>query len=69
MTELVIAHLVDVDWPVSVKNPCSEISLPVLMEPKEITLLRLRGLSVYDYTESLDMDDEYVKKDSCTVYR
>lgn len=69
MTELVVAHLVDVDWPVKLGGLCSEINLPVLMEPKEITLLRLRGLSVYNYTESLGMGDEYVKKDACTVYR
>lgn len=66
------AHLVDIDWPVkaTVENPCSEIllkSAPVLMEPYQITLLRLRGISVYDYTESLEMPDEWVDKESCYV--
>jgi hypothetical protein len=69
MKNLVAAHLVDVTFDKSVKNPCGEISLPVLMEPREITLLRLRGVDVYDYTESLDMDDELVDKDECRVYR
>lgn len=62
------AHLVDIDWPV-IRNPCSEINLPVLMEPKQITLLRLKGIRVYDYTESLDLESESVEQDSCTVYR
>lgn len=66
------AHLVDIDWPVKleVQNPCGEILLketPVLMEPYQITLLRLKGISVYDYTESLGMDDEWVNKESCFV--
>ncbi len=65
----VIAHLVDVDFKKPIKNPCSEISLPVLMEPKEITLMRLTGYDVYDYTESLNMDPALVDKDSCRVYR
>lgn len=69
MKKLVVAHLVDVNFNTPVKNPCSEISLPVLMEPKEITLLRLRGVEVYDYTESLDMADELVDKDACCIYR
>lgn len=69
MTELVVAHLVDVERLDDEKNICRETDFPVLMEPNEITLLRLRGFSVYDYTESLGMSDEYVKKDSCTVYR
>lgn len=63
------AHLVDVDWPVKLGNLCNEITLPVLMEPSQITILRLKGISVYDYTESLDMDPEMVDKDSCTVYK
>jgi hypothetical protein len=63
------AHLVDVDWPVKLGNPCGEINLPVLMEPKQITLLRLKGLRIYDYTESLGMESESVDQDSCTVYR
>jgi hypothetical protein len=29
------AHLVDIKDP-NVKNPCNEIALPVLVEPKEI---------------------------------
>lgn len=66
------AHLVDIDWPVkvAVENPCMEILLkkaPVLMEHYQITLLRLKGISVYDYTESLEMDDEWVDKESCYV--
>ena len=65
----VLAHLVDVDWPVKTGNLCSEISLPVLMEPKDITMLRLRGVDVYDYTESLDMEAELVDKTSCRSYR
>jgi hypothetical protein len=69
MKKLVAAHLVDVTFNKPVKNPCGEISLPVLMEPKEITLLRLRGVEVYDYTESLGMESESVDQDSCTVYR
>lgn len=69
MEKLVAAHLVDVTFDKSVKNPCGEISLPVLMEPKEITLLRLRGVEVYDYTESLNMTDEFVEKSECRVYR
>lgn len=63
------AHLVDVDWPVKLGNLCNEINLPVLMEPSQITILRLKGLRVYDYTESLNMDPEIVDKDSCTVYK
>lgn len=63
------AHLVDVKWNKPTKNPCCEISLPVLMEPKEITLLRLRGFHVYDYTESLNMEDEIVDQDQCTTLR
>jgi hypothetical protein len=69
MEKLVAAHLVDVTFNKPVKNPCGEISLPVLMEPKEITLLRLRGVEVYDYTESLGMESELVDRDSCTFYR
>ena len=69
MTELVVAHLVDVERLDDKKNLYRGTDFPVLMEPKEITLLRLRGFSVYDYTESLGMGGEYVKKDSCTVYR
>lgn len=63
----VLAHLVDVESP-SIKNPCGEIPLPVLMEPKEITWLRLRGYTVFDYTESLNMDPEFVNKDSVRKY-
>jgi len=63
------AHLVDVDFGNPVVNPCSEINLPVLMEPKQITLLRLKGIRVYDYTESLDLESAFVEQDSCTVYR
>ena len=69
MKTLVAAHLVDVFFNIPVKNPCNEINLPVLMEPKEIMLLRLRGAEVYDYTESLGMNDEMVEKDECRVYR
>lgn len=61
----VLAHLVDVDMKKPVVNPCNEISLPVLVEPKTITLLRLKGYEVFDYTESLDMGPELVEKDSC----
>jgi hypothetical protein len=63
----VIAHLVDVEHP-KIKNPCNEISLPVLMEPKEITWLRLQGRTVFDYTESLKMEPELVDKSSITRY-
>lgn len=59
----VIAHLVDVEQP-NTKNPCGEIALPVLMEPKKITWLRLQGYNVYDYTVSLNMDPELVDEDS-----
>jgi hypothetical protein len=65
------AHLVDIDWPVKAeKNPCCEITLrnvntAVLVEPKQITKLRLQGFSVYDYTEALDMDEEWVDQESC----
>jgi hypothetical protein len=69
MKNLVLAHLVDVDFKNPVINPCGEIHLPVLMELKEITLLRLRGVEVYDYSESLDMGDELVEKDACWSYR
>jgi hypothetical protein len=66
---LVKAHLVTIDWPVktSVTNPCSEIVLsePVLMEPVQITKLRLLGITVFDITESLGMDGELVHKESC----
>jgi hypothetical protein len=64
----VLAHLVDVTAK-HIVNPCNEINLPVLMEPKEITLLRLRGMDVFDYSESLGMSAELVDKDSCKVYR
>jgi len=60
----VLAHLVEVTHK-QVKNPCGEISLPVLMEPKDITFLRLKGYDIYDYTESLDMNSELVDRDSC----
>jgi hypothetical protein len=59
------AHLVDVDWPVKLGNPCNEINLPVLMRPIDITYLRLKGIDVYDYTESLKMEDEFVDPESC----
>jgi hypothetical protein len=62
------AHLVSIT-PRETVNPCNEIYLPVFMEPREITMLRLLGLDVYDYTESLGMDAEWVDKDSCRVYR
>lgn len=66
---LVYAHLVDIDWPVkNVQNPCSEILLgkaPTLMEPYQITLLRLKGINVFDLTESLGMKPELVHKESC----
>lgn len=63
----VIAHLVDVEHK-EIKNPCNEISLPVLMEPKEITFLRLKGYTVFDYTESLGMTPECVEKSSVTRF-
>lgn len=63
----VIAHLVDVEQP-KTKNLCSEIALPVLMEPKKITWLRLQGYDVYDYTVSLNMDPELVDKESLGNY-
>lgn len=63
----VFAHLVDVKLK-TVVNPCNEINLPVLMEPKVITILRLRGEDVYDYTESLGMEAELVDKDVCRGY-
>lgn len=69
MKNLVAAHLVDIFVNDTIRNPCGEIYLPILMEPKEITLLRLRGVEVYDYTESLGMNDELVDKDECRVYR
>ncbi len=59
------AHLVDVDWPIKISNPCREIALPVLMRPIDITYLRLKGIGVYDYTESLEMEDEWVDLESC----
>lgn len=64
----VLAHLVDVNHK-HIVNPCSEINLPVLMEPKMITMLRLRGVDVYDYSESLGMEPELVDKDSCRVFK
>lgn len=64
-TKKVKAHLVDIDWPVKLGNPCSKIALPVLMRPIDITYLRLKGIGVYDYTESLGMDDEWVDPKSC----
>ena len=60
----VIAHLVDVE-PRTKVNPCGEIPLPVLMEPKTITKYRLQGFTVFDYTESLNMEPELVDKDQC----
>ena len=69
MTKKVKAHLVDVDWPVKLGSLCNEIPLPVLMRPVDITYLRLKGIRVYDYTESLEMDDEWVDPDSCVSYR
>lgn len=66
---LVKAHLVQIDWPVKQanQNPCSEILLPqnILMEPKQITKLRIMGISVFDVTESLGMDPEVVSKELC----
>ena len=66
---LVKAHLVTIDWPVQaeVTNPCCEIRLPeqVLMEPVQVLKLRLMGIRVFDYTESLNMDPELVSKESC----
>lgn len=64
-TKKVKAHLVDVDWPVKLGNLCNEIALPVLMRPIDITYLRLKGIGVYDYTESLEMEDEWVNPESC----
>jgi hypothetical protein len=63
----VIAHLVDIES-VTVKNPCGEINLPVLVEPKEITWLLLNGYSVFDYTKSLGMEPEIVEKSSITRF-
>lgn len=67
--DLVLAHLVDIDWPMKqVSNPCYEIPLDksmTLMEPRQITKLRLLGIEVYDVTESLGMDAELVSKSSC----
>jgi hypothetical protein len=69
MMTKVKAHLVDIDWPVklAVENPCVEIELPKLMEPYQITLLQLKGIAVFDYTESLNMDEEWVDKERCYV--
>lgn len=61
----VLAHLVDIDYKQPKKNPCGEINLPVLIEPKNITLLRLKGYEVFDYTESLGMNPELVDKVNC----
>ncbi len=61
----VLAHLVDIDHKRPTKNPCGEINLPVLIEPKNITLLRLKGYEVFDYTESLGMKPELVDKVNC----
>lgn len=70
MTKKVKAHLVDINWPVKVQpNPCNEIALPVLMKPIDITYLRLKGIRVFDYTESLGLQDELVDEDSCVKYR
>jgi hypothetical protein len=70
MTKKVKAHLVDIDWPVKVQtNPCNEIALPVLMKPIDIMYLRLKGIRVFDYTESLNMEDELVNEDFCVKYR
>jgi hypothetical protein len=66
LNEKVAAHLVDIARPIQ-NNPCSEIGLPVLMRPHHVTLLRLRGVTVFDYTESLGMDDELVSPESCYV--
>jgi hypothetical protein len=68
---LVLAHLVMINWPVknNVVNPCNEISAPVLMEPSQITLLRLKGISVFDVTESLGMEPELVRKEICYCAR
>jgi hypothetical protein len=64
------AHLVDIDWPEKpIENPCCEIPLKwntaVLMEPKQITKLRLHGITVFDYSEELDMGEEWVDPASC----
>jgi hypothetical protein len=67
-TNKVLAHLVDVDWPVKT-NPCSEINLPILMQPHDVTVLRLRGVQVFDYTESLNMEPELVSRESCYRFR
>ena len=65
-SDKVPAHLVDIEWPDRpVKNPCNEISLPVLMQPHHITLLRIKGAVIFDYTESLLMDPELVSPQSC----
>ena len=65
----VLAHLVDIDWPAKpMSNPCCEISLDksmTLMEPRQITKLRLLGIGVYDVTESLGMAADLVSKSSC----
>lgn len=63
----VAAHLVDIEYP-NVKNPCNEISLPVLVEPKEITWLRLQGYNVFDYTVSLNMEPELIDKENLRRY-
>lgn len=69
MTKKVKAHLVDIDWPVKVSNPCNEIALPILMRPIDITYLRLKGIRVFDYTESLGMEDEWVDPEVCVSYK
>jgi hypothetical protein len=67
---IVIAHLVDIDWPEKpIENPCCEISLKrntaVLMEPKQITKLRLLGTSVYDHTEERQLELNFVEQSKC----
>lgn len=64
------AHLVDIHWPVkAVRNPCGEIPLKwntaVLMEPKQITALRLYGIQFYDHTEERQLAVSLVEKSKC----
>lgn len=63
----VTAHLVSFQRS-TVVNPCGEIDLPILMKPKDITMYRLMGHEIFDYTESLGMSPELVYQDQCWAY-
>lgn len=57
---MVEVHFVDVLLPDGTERMC-------FMEPKAIAFYRLKGMKIFDYTISLDMEPELIDKGSCYV--